>query len=690
MGNASFPHLTSPITINSRLHLCNRMIKAPQSSWFFEDDGSAGQRVRDFYETLASGGAGMLIVSAIVWRPDHPAGAYGALHNDRFIPGMKQLVERVHVHDCPVMCQLHHSGASAPTGHGGGLPIGPSSLNENEIPCPVPVGRPVRGLTREEIEEDKKLYFEAAERAVQCGFDGIEVHCAHGYYLESFLSRVWNHRDDEYGSRSMEDRTRLIVELITELRRRFGPEYPIGLRMNGQEWGAKNAFTIEEAVQAARIFEQAGVNYISVSGYGFGPMPFRYLPDYWPYPEPEDHMKPYMEDFRGLGLLVPAAAAIKQAVKVPVIAVGRMDEVKGETVLAQNKADIIAFGRYLWADPEFPNKVMEGRLDDIVRCTRCGTCEDPPAGRPRRCRVNPSMGREAELRIVPAKKTKKVLVIGGGPAGMETARVAALRGHDVILCEKGPALGGKLPLASMIKGSDVEDIRSIAPYLVRQIEKLPIDVRLHTTVDADYVRNLAPDAVVIATGGLYTLPELPGVDGGNVTGVNALSKKVRLPLRVFGPEVLHKLTKLFLPIGHRVVIVGGRIEGVQGAIFLKKRGREVCVLEEGATLGVGIPPRYMDRILPWFKKRGIETHTEIRFKTFTDKGVVYLDKDGKEHLAEGDTVMVLTAQKPDLSLKTQLEGMVPEVYMAGSVNGAETGSLIVHALENGRRIGCTL
>ena len=687
MGNASFPHLTAPITINSRLKLRNRMVKAPQSSWFFEKDGSAGARVTDFYETLAAGGVGLLIVSAVTWRPDHPYGPYGALSDDRFIPGMKHLVERVHSHDCPVMCQLHHGGPSAAAGHYGDLPVGASSMDVKDIPSP---GRAVHGLTREEIEEDKKLYLEAAERVAACGFDGIEVHCAHGYYLESFLSRVWNHRDDEYGPQSMENRTRLIVEIITELRRRLGADYPIGLRMNGHEWGAKGELTVEEAVEAAKIFEKAGVNYISVSGYGYGPLPFRYLPDYWPYPEPEEHMKPFMDDYRGLGLLVPAAEAIKKAVSIPVIAVGRMDENKGETVLAQGKADLIAFGRYLWADPEFPNKVMQGRIDDIVRCTRCGTCEDPPAGRPRRCRVNPSMGREAELRIVPAEKPKKVLVIGGGPAGMECARVAALRGHKVILCEKSRALGGKLPLASMIKGSDVEDIRSIVPYLTGQLAKLPVDIRLNTAVDADYVRREAPDAVVIATGGLYTLPGLPGETGRNVSSVNSLSKQVKLPLVVFGPELLHKLTKIFLPIGKRVVIIGGKIEGVQGAIFLNKRGREVCVLEDGAELGKGIPPRYMDRVRPWFTRRGISALTEVTFKYITEKGVVYQDKEGKEHLAEGDTVMVLTSQKPDLSLKNKLEGVVPEVHMVGSVNGAEVGSLIVNALENGRSTGCAL
>lgn len=689
MNAGTFPKLLSPLSLGDGLVLKNRMVKAPQSSWFFEDDGSAGDRVIDFYEALAAGGVGLLIVSAITWRSDHPAGAYGALHDDRFLPGMKRLVERCHAHGCPVFCQLHHSGASAMTGHGGGAPIGPSDLGPDDIPCPPPVGKPTRGLTPEEIREDKELYFKAAERAKAAGFDGIEVHCAHGYYLESFVSRVWNRRTDEYGPQSMENRTRLPLEIIAGLRERLGADFPLGLRMNGQEWGSGKGMTIEEAVAVAKRFEAAGVRYISVSGYGFGPLPFRYLPDYWPYPEPEEHMKPYLKDFEGEGLLIPAAAAVKQAVNIPVIAVGRLDEAKAEKILAEGKADLAAFGRVLWADPEFPRKVAEGRLEDIVRCTRCATCEDPPAGRPRRCRVNPAMGRESLYAIRPAEKKKKVLVIGGGPAGMEAARVAALRGHDVTLYEKSSRLGGKLPLAAMIKGTEVEDVRPVVSYLTTQIGKLGIKVKLGTEATVSRILDEKPDAVVIATGGLYRLPPLNGIEGRNVAGVDSLSKQVKLPLLVFGPELLNRLTKIFLPIGKRVVIIGGQIEGLQGAVFLRKRGREVTVLEASQTLGKGIPPRYLDRLLPWLAKKDVQTLTGVSYDRITAQGVE-ITVDGRQRLIEGDTVMVLLSQEPDTALLDALRGKVDEIHCAGSVNGAQVGSLIVNAIEDGRRIGCNL
>lgn len=691
---SSFPYLSKPIVINSRLTMKNRMVKAPQSSWFFEEDGSAGDRVVNFYEALAKGGVGLNILSAITWRKDHPAGLYGALWDDRFIPGMKRIVDRNHLHNCPILCQLHHTGPSAFTGHDGGAPIGSSTLTEAQIPCPPPVGKPTRALSLAEIETDKQLYLAAAQRVYDAGFDGLEVHCAHGYYMESFVSRAWNRRDDQYGPQNMENRTRIVVETIRELRRRFGADYPLGARINGQEWGAQGAQTIEEAVQVAKILENEGVNYISVSGYGFGRLPFRYLPDYWPYPEPEEHMKPYLKDFQNLGLLVPAAAAIKAAVNIPVIAVGRMDETKGEQVLSQGKADMIAFGRQLWADAEFPNKVMQSRQQDIVHCTRCGTCEDPPVGRPRRCRVNPSFGREAELHVPesvqPAAKPKRVMVVGGGPAGMEAARVAALRGHTVSLYDKGPALGGKLPLAGMIKGSAVEDIRTIVPYLQRQLEKLAVKTHLHTEVTSAQARAEAPDVLIVATGGLYTMPELPGIDGSKVTGVNKLGKQVHWPLRIFGPELLHRLTKIFMPVGKRVVIIGGRIEGLQGAAFLIKRGHPVTVLEESDQIGRGIPPRFLDRLLPWLSAKGAEILAQVKIERVTPKGVEIMDNNGKRRVIPGDTCMVLTSQKPNEDLMTACTDGKTQVIRVGSANGVEGGSLIVDALESGRRAGCSI
>ena len=242
-----------------------------------------------------------------------------------------------------------------------------------------------------------------------------------------------------------------------------GKDFVIGVRINGREFGHPNAMTPEEAAESARLLEAAGADYISVTGYGYGsPEPMQYVADYWPYPEPDEFMKPYLRRFK-TGLLVPEAEAVKQAVQVPVITVGRLDEELGEEILRRAQSRPRPARRPLWRDLRHAQQAGRGREDDIVRCCRCGTCEDPQDA-PRRCRVNPTMGREKELAIVPATTTKDVLVVGGGPAGMEAARVAALRGHRVTLCEKSPYLGGKLHLAAMVKGTQFDDVTTIILY----------------------------------------------------------------------------------------------------------------------------------------------------------------------------------------------------------------------------------
>lgn len=674
--------LMSPLQITPQLRIKNRIVKSPQSTWFWEADGTAGDRALAFYEALAKGGTGMIVLSAVLWTP-LAGGLYCALHDDKYIPALKRFVDTIHQYDCKIICQLHHPGPSAAKEADGGPPAGPSALDADNIPIPQPLGRPTRELTLDEIEEHKRRYLAAAVRAKEVGFDGLEVHAAHGYFLESFISKVWNQRTDKYGCQNWENRTRLVVEIFHELRQLLGSDFPIGTRYNGEEWGANGAFTIEEAVELGKTLEAAGADYISVSGYGFGPMPFRYLPDYWPYPEPEEHMKPFMQRFEK-GILIEPAERIRKAVKIPVIVAGRMDDDRGEKVLREGKADMIAIGRGLWADPELPNKVREGRIDDIVRCTRCGSCENPVTS-PRKCRVNPSLGYEREYAITPASTPKNVMIIGAGPAGMEAARVAHLRGHNVTLYDKADALGGRLDLAAMIKGTDVENVLPIKAYLTRQIKKLGIRVRLNTEVTPELVMQEKPDVVLIATGGQYTYPDVPGIGLPHVTGVKALAAKVKLPLKLLGPRLLNSLTHFFLPVGKDVVILGGQIEGLQGAVFMKKRGRNVTVLEPSETIGGGIPEKYLIRLPWWFQKRGVRVLTGVRYEEITPEGVVVTTKEGQRELVPGSTVMVLTPQEPDVRLADALKGLV-EVHVLGSTGGAESG-LMIDALADGRRIG---
>lgn len=681
--------LLSPLKLSDSLVLKNRIVKSPQSTMYWDADYFMSDRVVNFYESIAEGGSGLVMLAGILWYPAHPGGIYGALYDDKYLPGMKRLVEAVHRHKAHIFCQFHHTGPSSPCDPEGGRPFGSSTLEQEELASPLPYLHATRGVSCEEMEEHKRRYIAAAVRAKQAGFDGVEVHAAHGYFLQSFLSRVWNRRTDEYGPQSIENRTRFMREIIEGIKKETGEDFPVGVRLNGEEFSTPYGMTVAESVEIAKALEKTGVCYISVSGYGFGPLPMTYVPDYFPYPEPEEHMKPYMERYQGDGVFAHAAAQIKKQVQVPVIAVGRMDEVRGERLLEQGKADLIAFGRTLWADPQFPNKLRDGRLDDIVRCTRCATCEDPPRDA-RRCRVNPAMGLELEMTIRPASDFKNVLVVGGGPAGMEVARVASLRGHNVTLCEKDSRLGGRLWLASMIKGSDVEDVKPVITYLTHQLtERSAVNVRLGTQVTPQFISREKPDVVVLATGGTYALPDIPGIRRWNVQGVKSLSRLAALPLRVFGPDTLNDLTKFLLPIGKRIVILGGQIEGIQGAVFLAKRGKRVTVLEQSDEVGQGIPPRYRERALAWLRRMNVPVLTGVTWKNVSSRGVLYTTKDKEECLAPCHSVLVLSRQTPSKDLAEAIGSLVPEVHVIGSANSAAS-SLIVNAIAEGRALGVKL
>jgi len=350
--------------------------------------------------------------------------------------------------------------------------------------------------------------------------------------------------------------------------------------------------------------------------------------------------------------------------------------------------DLAIFGRPLYADPEFPNKLAAGRLEDIAPCTHCATCEDPPSG-PRRCRTNGALGTVDGYILKPADKKKRVMVVGGGPAGMETARVAAIRGHEVSLYEKEPKLGGLLPLAIMVKGTENEDLPAQVSYLKNQVAKLGVKVNLGQEITPALVKEAKPDVVVLATGGKYTLPKIPGIDRKNVVTSADLARKVKLPLRIFGSKVLRWLTGFYLPVGKRVVVMGGLVEGCETAEFLVKRGRKVTLVETSDELGKGIPPRYFQNLPPWFALKGVTTLTGVKYEQITDKGLTVTTKAGKRQTIKADTIMVTMPQQPNTDLFKSLKGKVPEVHLIGPSDGSESW-LVVNAVDNGHRIGRTI
>jgi 2,4-dienoyl-CoA reductase (NADPH2) len=471
-----FEKLLSPFQIG-KVKLKNRMVKSPQGTGM-NDDGRPTDAALGYNEALAKGGVGLIIMgaAAVVF----PLGATGwvrrkrAMNDDKLIPVYSGLTRLVHSYGIPFFVELAHGGPAHTQAITGLQPIASSSLTADETP--VPAYPTARQLTIDEIKDVQLQFVEAAERAQKAGFDGVELHGAHRYLINSFLSCAWNKRQDEYGCQDLRSRARFAVEIIQAIKERLGQDFPVGIRFNGGEWGLEKGITAEESQAFGKMFEEAGADSLDVSGYCYGNFAWGYWPEQLRLLEPAPEVKPWLNTINRPGFLVTRAEKIKRLVSIPVISGGRMDPELAEWDLQNGKVDLVFMGRRLLADPELPNKVAEGRLEDIAPCTACCECWEATVEQrgPVKCRINAALGKEREYEIKPAGKKKRILVVGGGPAGIEAARVAAMRGHEVILYERQHKLGGQLPLSALIKGLEVEDLVALVRYLKTQIAKLEI------------------------------------------------------------------------------------------------------------------------------------------------------------------------------------------------------------------------
>jgi 2,4-dienoyl-CoA reductase (NADPH2) len=348
-------------------------------------------------------------------------------------------------------------------------------------------------------------------------------------------------------------------------------------------------------------------------------------------------------------------------------------------------ADAIAMGRRLMVDPELPRKLAEGRSEDIRPCMACLECRTAfQRYQPISCRVNAALGKEREYEIKPAARKKRVVVVGGGPGGMEAARVAAARGHEVVLYEKAPRLGGSLPLAALIKGTAIEDLPALVSYFETQLRKLGVRVELSQEFTPEIARALKPEAVVVAIGGQHATPTIPGIDRRNVLTAQALHRKVAPYLRLLGPRLLGWITRFWLPVGKRVVIIGGLLHGCQVAAFLVKRGRHVTIVEASDQLGEGIPVAMKPRLLEWLAEKGVAMLTGTECTEITDEGAIVRTKDGTVKTIIADTVITALPTLSNPALSKVLEGVVPEVYAVGDCGESR---LILQAIADGSRVG---
>ena len=618
-----FPHLFTPGKIGS-LTLKNRIMKAPQSSGMSNMDGTVSERLVRYYRQQAAGGAGMIIVE-YAYVDDigaKSAHCHLGISNNEHIPGLAWLAENIREQGAVPAIQIEHCGRQKFLGT---QPIcAPSAIPWPKLWDQYGVQAVPHVLTIEEIQDIVHAFGDAALRAKQAGFELVEIHGAHGYLLTNFFSPTTNHRTDLYGG-SLENRMRIYVEIVRDVRKKVGPDFPVTIRLSGTDY-EPDGFPIEDTIELAKVLEKEGIDAFHISGgdhhtmiHQVSPMAIDVCHNVW------------------------AAEAIKKVVHVPVIASGSITLPEyAEEIIASGKGDFVGLGRPLWADPEWPLKAMEDRPEDIRPCIRCneGCLERTFFNfKAITCAVNPTISREGELDLKPAAKPRKIAVVGGGPAGMEAARVCKLRGHEVTLFEE-KELGGLLHEASVPEFKS--DIRPLCKYLITQIEKLGIPVEHKKASAADLAGY---DAVICATGSRPILPDVPGIDKPGV--MDAL-------------EVLNGTRK---PEG-RIAVIGGGLVGTETALHLAEQGMHTTLVEMLPKIMNGVAATdqlaYSERIA----KADMEVCTGTRLVSIGDGEITVSDRTGT-HTIPADSVIIAIGLKAQDSLYGELCAQGKEAYLVG-------------------------
>jgi 2,4-dienoyl-CoA reductase (NADPH2) len=633
------PHLFTPLRIGS-MEIANRIAMAPMTVDYGNPDETPSERQIAYYAERARGGPGLICVEVCSVDPRHRYQQRSlGLHSDGQIAGHRPLVDAIHAHGVKVQPQLSHPGPEslAPFFHQI-QPMGPSVIRTETTK------QACREITPEEIAGVIAMYGDAAVRARAAGYDGIELHAAHSYMmLGSFLSPLRNFRTDEYAGGSFEGRSKLLFDVLRDIKAKVGDDFPITVRLSGfeRESGGRE---INDTQRLAPLLVEAGVSCFHVSG-GVGDANITQIitgPEYQP------------------GYNLAAARAIKQVVDVPVMVVGQnMDPAFAESILADGSVDVVAMGRALLADPELPRKAREGRLAEINACTLCQGCVDimttefNGAG----CVVNPRAGKEREFPLEPAAEARRVVVVGGGPAGLATAVYAAERGHDVTLIEREPELGGRFRLASTIFPHN----QRFLDYLLTRIAALPVDVRLGEPADEALVKDLAPDVLVVAAGGRFESPSIRGDDGRHVVHGHAVLELVELARRSEDAESL--------AIGHRIVIIGANLIGIELAEHLARLGKRVSVLEPSRRLAMPAGKKRRGDHGLRLDRLGVPVNTGVAVEEIVGEGVRIRVHGGAERVVPADTVIVVGQPEADSSLADALGALAPEVHVIGDTTG---------------------
>lgn len=630
--NQKYPNLSKPIKIGN-IVAKNRIFSAPTGLMSYSPQGHLTADNRAYYEYKASGGCAVVSLGECIVHGESGSShtLQPALDDITLLPSLTHVVKDIKRRGALTNIELSHGGK-----YGGLVSVGGENKSGKVAYGPseeiLPTGEHIYEMPKEMIQRLIHYYGQAAAVAKRAGFDIVNVHAAHGWLFNQFLSPAQNRRTDEYGG-CFENRARFFLEVLDEVRRRLGPGFPIEVRMNGDDF-VEGGLHLEDYVRLAKLIEDK-VDLINVS---CGSHEVEAL-----------FVRTHPSMFYEHGCNVYLAAEIKKHVKIPVSCVGGLnDPAQCEEIIASGKADIVEMGRALIADPFLPKKIFSGREDEINPCLRCFECLGHSIeAMGILCSVNPVIGNELENRIQypKAERPKKVLIAGGGPGGMQAALEAKERGHEVILCEKSAELGGALKFAKTIDFK--ADLYKFSQSLKRRVERAGIDIRYKTPVTRALVNELSPDVVMIATGAVPVIPPVPGIDGANVL---LASEVEAMPVDM---------------LGEKIAVLGGGLVGCETAIHLGHCGKAVTIVEMRGEAAADCNCFHKTAI-----KLELDKYTTVLTNTRAERidshGLYGIGGDGKELFIEADTVICAAGLRSDHRLweeLSELDGI--EIYTIG-------------------------
>lgn len=699
--------LTSAGNIGT-LKLKNRMLVSAMGVNLAEEDGTCGERIIAYHERQARGGVGLIVlgVAGVAWPHGGNQPRQIAISEDRHIPGLKALADAAHGHGAKVAVQLHHAGLVAAQDMREGRPLwvpsyppaGRSDLGNSLLDTELqafhdPDAPPVQlhVMTKDDIAVLVQKFADGAARAAKAGIDGLELHAGHGYILSEFLSPAMNQRDDEYGG-SLENRARLLLEVIAAVRARVGDEFPLWVKLDSREYGREEGITLADAIATAKLVEAAGADAITVSAY-------------------HDANKGALHSESNIphtpNHLVKNAAAIKAEVSIPVICVGRIEPEAAALHIQRGDYDFLGMGRKILADPDLPAKVQAGTLEAIRPCVYCYCCVSQIyVQQPVKCAVNPETAHERERSLIASDTARRVAVVGGGPAGMEVARRLAIRGFRVTLLESGKRLGGTLQFAGLAYPPN----EKLLHWLRREIANSNVQVLLNTTAAPATLKADGFDEVIVATGALRDMPSIPGSDqdfvfsgdemralvmGEKNAGVAAktsaltkfmVSAGARTGLTSIG-SVVRQASKIWLPLEQHITIIGAELVGLELAEFLAERGRTVTVIDNAPKAGKGLYLVRRMRLLEELEHLGVTLINGANDITIGNKAVAYMNARGQQRSVKAEQVIVAQGATGNSALADELSAAGFKTHTIGDCRGV---TYIEGAMESAAELAASL